>query len=87
MPKFIDMDLYHRYKDQVWKLTNARQRHEPGKTHRGLTDHEIAARLKLTVAQVTEIRSIAEIEMISLDKYLDAEGTKEKRFKRTPGKR
>ena len=86
MPRFVDMDLYHRYKVQVWKLTNARQRHEPDKAQRGLTDREIAARLKLTVAQVTEIRSIAEIEMISLEKYLDAEGTKEKRFKRAPGK-
>ena len=86
MPRYIDMDLYHRYKEQVWKLTNAKQRNEPGKAHRGLTDHEIATRLKLTVAQVTEIRSIAEIEMISLEKYLDADGTKEKRFKRAPGK-
>jgi len=80
------MDLYHRYKDQVWKLTNARQRHEPGKAHRGLTDEEIAKRLKLTVAEVTEIRCIAEIEMSSLGKYLDAEDTKEKRYKRAPGK-
>ena len=86
MPRYIDMDLYHRYKKQVWKLTNAKQRTEPGKALRGLTDHEIATRLKLTVAKVTEIRSIAEIEMISLEKYLDADGTKEKRFKRAPGK-
>jgi DNA-directed RNA polymerase sigma subunit (sigma70/sigma32) len=81
------MDLYHRYKDKVWKLTNARQRHEPGKAHRGLTDQEIAGRLKLTVAEVTEIRCIVEIEMIALEKYLDADDTKEQRYKRAPGKK
>ena len=87
MPRFIKKDLYKRYKDQVWKLTNAKQRHEPGKAKRGLTDREIAQRLKLTVAEVIEIRSIAEIEKISLEKYLDADDTKERRFKRAPGKK
>ena len=86
MPKFINPDLYHRYKDEVWKLTNARQRYEPGKVHRGLTDREIAERLGLNAEQVTEIRCIAENEMISLEKYLDAEGTKERRYKRPTGK-
>lgn len=87
MPRFVNMDLYHRYKVMVWKLTNARQRHEPGKAHRGLTDREIAGRLKLTVAEVTEIRCIVEIEMIALEKYLDAEDSKEKRYKRAAGKK
>ena len=84
MPRFIPMKLYHRYKNHVWNLTNARQRYEPGKAHRGLTDKEIALRLKLTTEQVTEIRCIAENEKISLLSYLDAEDTKEKRFNRAP---
>jgi DNA-directed RNA polymerase sigma subunit (sigma70/sigma32) len=80
------MDLYNRYKDEIWKLTNAKQRFEPQISHRGLTDREIASQLGLTVAEVTEIRCIAENEMISLEKYLDADDTKEQRYKRAPGK-
>ena len=86
MPKFINPDLYNRYKDEVWKLTNARQRYEPGKAQRGLTDREIAEQLGLKVEEVTEILSIAEKENISLEKYLEADDTKEQRYKRAPGK-
>lgn len=86
MPRFVNMNLYNRYKEEVWKLTNAHQRYEPGKAHRGLSDREIAERLGLSVADVTEIRCIAENEMTPLEKYLDAEDIKEQRYKRAPGK-
>jgi len=86
MPRFVSMDLYNRYKEEVWKLTNARQRLEPGKANRGLTDKEIASRLGLTVEEVMEIRCIAENDNISLETHLDADDTKEKRFSRPPGK-
>ena len=86
MPRFVSMNLYERYRDAVWDLTNARQRYEPGRKHRGLTDEEIASKLGLTVEDAAEIRCIAEIEKTSLEAYLDAEGVKEERFKRTPGK-
>lgn len=87
MPRFVSMDLYNRYKDEVWNMTNAEQRLEPGGEHRGLTDKEMALRLGLTIEEVIEIRCIAENEKIQLEAYLDAEDTKEKRFKRPPGKR
>ncbi len=87
MPRFVSMDLYERYKGEVFNLTNALQRLEPGKKHRGLTDEEIASKLGLTVEEVTEIRCIAERESIDLSDYLDAEETKEKRFKMSPNKR
>ena len=87
MPRFVSMDLYNRHKEEVWKLTNAKQRFEPGKALRGLTDKEIASRLGLTVEEVIEIRCIAENEKISLEAYSDAEDTKEKRFRRPPGKK
>jgi DNA-directed RNA polymerase specialized sigma subunit len=87
MSGFVSMDLYKRYKEDVWKLTNAKQRFEPGKPNRGLTDKEIAARLGLTVEEVVEIRCIAENDKISLEAHLDADGTKEKRFSRPPGKK
>ena len=87
MPRFVSMDLYNRYKDDVWNMTNAKQRLEPGGAHRGLADKEMALRLGLTIEEVIEIRCIAENEKIQLEAYLDAEDTKEKRFKRPPGKR
>ena len=43
MPRYVSMDLYERYKGEIFKLTNARQRLEPGKKHGGLTDEEIAS--------------------------------------------
>jgi DNA-directed RNA polymerase sigma subunit (sigma70/sigma32) len=87
MPRFVSMDLYNRYKEDVWQLTNAKQRLEPGKEHRGLTDREIASRLGLTVEEVVEIRCIAENDNISLEAHLDAENTKEKMFSRPPIKK
>jgi len=87
MPRFVSMDLYKRHKEDVWKLRNAKQRLEPGKAHRGLTDQEIASRLGLTVEEVIEIRCIAENEKIPVEAYTDAEYTKEKRFSRPPGKK
>lgn len=87
MPRFVSMDLYERYKEEVWKMTNAKQRLESGKKHRGLTDKEIASKLRLTVEEVIEIRCIAESEKIPLEAYLNADDTKEKRFRRSPGKK
>jgi DNA-directed RNA polymerase specialized sigma subunit len=84
MPRFVRRDLYNRYKDEVWKLTNAIQRYEAGKLRRGLSDKEIAERLGLTVEEVTEIRCVAENEMIPLEHYLDAEHIKEKRYQKSP---
>lgn len=81
------MDVYERYKDEVWNLTNAKQRLEPGTKNRGLTDKEIASKLGLTDKEVIEIRCIAESEKSPLEAYLDAEDTKEKRFKRPPVKK
>ena len=82
MPKFVSMELYHLYKEKVWSLTNARQRFEPGKPQRGLSDREIATRLGLALEDVIEIRCIAENEMIPLEAYLEAEEIKEKRFQK-----
>ena len=87
MPRFISMELYHRYKEAIWDLTNAKQRFEPGKVNRGLTDKEIASRLGLTVDEVIEIRCVAENEKIPLKSHLDAEEVKEERFIRLPGKK
>jgi len=81
MPTTISPELYRRYRDQVWELTNWRQRWEPDRVHRGLTDEEIASRLGLSAAEVVEIRCVAEAEKISLNDYLTAEEGKERRFR------
>lgn len=86
MPRFLSMELYDRHKEKVWKWTNARQRLELGKDHRGLTDKEMASRLELTVEEIIEIRCIAENEMIPLASYLEADDIKEKRFNRVPSR-
>jgi len=85
MSRFIAKDVYERFKDQVWRLTNAKQRLEPGKTFRGLSDREIALQLDLTEEEVIEIRCIADKEMIPLEEFIKADDVKEKRFKRVPG--
>ena len=84
MPRFVSIELYNRYKDEVWKLTNAKQRLEAGRQHRGLTDREIGERLGLTVEEVIEIRSIAENDLIPTESYLEAEDVKEARYKKIP---
>lgn len=81
MPKPLSPELYERYKTQVWEWTNRLQRLVPGERHRGLTDREIAQRLGLSVHEVIEIRAIAERDLIPLEAYLEAEDTKEERFK------
>jgi hypothetical protein len=81
MPTIISPELYRRYADQVWELTNRVQRWEPDRMHRGLTDEEIAARLGLSAAEVVEIRCVVETERIPLDGYLGAEVVKERRFR------
>jgi len=81
MPTTISAELYRRYRDPVWELTNWRQRWEPDRVLRGLTDEEIASRLGLSAAEVAEIRCIAETEMIPLGDYLGAEESKERRFR------
>jgi len=81
MSRIVISDLYQRYGDQVWELTNWRQRWEPDGVQRGLTDAEIAERLGLSTAEVVEIRCVAETDRIPLDDYLGAEEVKERRFR------
>lgn len=79
MPFTISPDLYRQHKDQVLALTNARQRYEPGKKLRGLTDAEIAQKLGITTEEATEIRCIAEVDLADADRFFEADGWKESR--------
>lgn len=82
MSRFVSMDLYYRYKDEVWRLTNAQQQTDAAGLQRGLSEQEIADRLGLAVEDVLEIRCIVEHEMTPLQEHLDADDTKESRFRR-----
>jgi hypothetical protein len=73
MPFPVSPDLYRQHKDQILALTNARQRYEPGKHLRGLTDAEIGERLGITAAEATEIRCIAELDLIESRRFFEAE--------------
>ena len=81
MPLPIAPELYHKHKDQVLALTNARQRYEPRKHLRGLTDAEIGATLGITAAEATEIRCIAELDLIDSQRFFEADEWKEDRFR------
>lgn len=83
MPFSISPDLYNEFEARVLTLTNARQRYEPGKHLRGLTDAEIAAELGITPAEATEIRCIAEVDLADAARFFEADEWKEGRKARS----
>jgi hypothetical protein len=85
MPFFVSPELYRRHRDEVIALTTARQRHEPGRNLRGLTDAEIAEKLRITPEEVTEIRCIAELDLLEADRFFEADAWKEARFAEAHG--
>ena len=75
MARFVSPELYHKYKHQVLELSPAIQYYEGTTLKREsscLTDQEIADRLGLDVDEVTEIRCIAEIDLLPADAWLKA---------------
>jgi len=74
------MELYERYKKQVWDLSLAVQTIGSDQNNLCLTDAEIGERLGLETEVVTEIRCISENELIPMQGYFDAEERKELRF-------
>ncbi len=77
----VDPDLYHRYKDEVLRLSNSFQRNvkiDMPNRMRGLSDKEIAERLDLDERIVSEIRCVAERDCYDLDEWERAIEFKEK---------
>jgi len=72
----VSRELYERYREEVLKLSNSFQLYRPEGRPRGLSDAEIAERLGLDTAQVTQIRCIAELDTPPLDNWLLAPGEK-----------
>ena len=89
MSKTVPPGLYHRYKYQVLEMSPAIQFYEGTRLRRDtscLSDREIAERLGLDVDDVTEIRCIAEVELLPPDTWVKSAAWKrEKAGKRARG--
>ncbi len=82
MSKYVSPELYHKYKHQVLEMSPAIQYYEGTTLQReasSLSDQEIADRLGLDVDDVTEIRCIAEIDLLPADTWLKSPKRKHKR--------
>jgi hypothetical protein len=73
MFKYVSPELYNQYKYQVLEMSPAIQYYEGTTAIResiGLSDQEIADRLGMDVDDVTEIRCMAEIDLIPADTWI-----------------
>ena len=85
MAHYVSPKLYNKYKEQVLEMSPAIQHYEgmvAVREHHGLSDQEIADRLGLAAEDVTEIRCIAEIDLLPADSWLKAASWKCKRTRR-----
>ena len=76
MAKYVSPELYHKYKHQVLEMSPAIQYYEGTTLLREsscLSDQEIADKLGLDVDDVTEIRCIAELDLLPDDAWLKSE--------------
>ena len=86
MPKTISPELYHKYKHQVLEMSPAIQYYEGTKARRessSLSDQEIAERLGLDVEDVTEIRCIAELDLLPSDTWLRSANWKKEKVRQS----
>ena len=73
MAKYVSPELYNKYKQQILEMSPAIQHYEGTQIIREtscLSDQEIAEKLGLDVSDVTEIRCIAEIELLPPDTWM-----------------
>jgi hypothetical protein len=88
MFQYVSPELYEKYKQKVLEMSPAIQCYEGTKLmreHSCLTDEEIADRLCLDVDQVTEIRCIAEIDLLPADTWLKSAEWKRQKARRILG--
>ncbi len=88
MSMYVSPELYHKYKHQVLEMSPAIQYYEGTTLRRessSLSDQEIASRLGLDVDEVTEIRCIAEIDLLPADTWLKSENWKREKAQRAFG--
>ncbi len=86
MSKYVSPELYHQYKHKVMEMGLAIQYYEGTTLRREnscLTDQEIADKLGLDVDEVTEIRCIAEIDLLPADTWLKSANWKQEKARRS----
>ena len=94
MANYVSPQLYDRYKHQVLEMSLAIQYFEGTVARREsscLSDQEIADRLGLDAEDVTEIRCIAEVDLLPAETWLRSDEWKRERTRksfehRRPGK-
>jgi hypothetical protein len=90
MGKYVSPELYNKYKEQVLAMSLAIQDYA-GLKHvretRCLSDIEIAERLGLSREDVTEIRLIAEVDLLPVDAWRASDNEKRRKCKRFFDKR
>ena len=91
MSGYVSPELYNKYKQQILEMSLAIQYYEGTALIRQsscLSDREIADRLGLDVEQVTEIRCIAELDLLPADAWLNsAEWKRQKALKSSGSKK
>jgi len=91
MSKYISPELYNQYKQQVLDMSLAVQYYiglEQQRESSCLSDEEIAQRLGLSAAEVTEIRTIAMNDLLPADTWMESDKEKRRKcqsfFSKTP---
>ncbi len=89
MSKYVSPELYNKYKHQVLEMSLAIQYYEGTTARRessSLSDQEIADRLGLDVADVTEIRCIAELDLLPADTWIQSANWKREKALKSFGR-
>ena len=82
MDKYLDPKIYNKYKQQVLDMSLAVQHYVGTRQQREsscLSDAEIAERLVLSVAEVSEIRTIAENDLMPADTWMKSDEEKRRK--------
>ena len=85
MSKYISPELYNKYKQQVLDMSLAVQYYiglEQQRESSCLSDEEIAQRLGLSAEQVTEIRTIAQNDLLPADAWMESDQEKRRKCER-----
>ncbi len=86
MSKYVSSELYNKYKHQVLEMSPAIQYYEGTTAQRktsSLSDQEIADRLGLDADDVTEIRCIAEIDLLPADTWINSDNWKRQKVRKS----
>ena len=90
MSKYVSPELYHKYKHRVLEMSPAIQYYQGTVAQRessSLSDREIAERLGLDIEDVTEIRCIAELDLLPADTWISSYNWKRDKVRKSLGKR